>query len=69
MDCGFIVRNQIRPVQALGPHVAALGMRFYTGKMFPNRYRNSIFIAEHGSHDRSNKIGIINLLLCFKMDS
>jgi len=41
----------------LGPHVASLGMRFYTGKMFPEEYRNQIFIAEHGSWNRSNKIG------------
>ena len=45
------------PVQALGPHVAALGMRFYTGTMFPERYRGQIFIAEHGSWNRSQKIG------------
>lgn len=45
------------PVVNLGPHVAALGMRFYTGNMFPAEYRNSIFIAEHGSWDRSEKIG------------
>lgn len=43
--------------QALGPHVAALGMRFYTGKMFPKSYRNSIFIAEHGSWNRDDPIG------------
>lgn len=41
----------------LGPHVAALGMRFYTGEMFPEEYRNQIFIAEHGSWNRSSKIG------------
>ncbi len=41
------------PVQALDPHVAALGMRFYTGTMFPVVYRNQIFIAEHGSESRS----------------
>jgi len=45
------------PVQKLGPHVAALGMRFYTGTMFPPEYRNQIFIAEHGSWNRSKKIG------------
>jgi glucose/arabinose dehydrogenase len=45
------------PVATLGPHVAALGMRFYTGKMFPAEYRNNIFIAEHGSWNRSKKIG------------
>jgi glucose/arabinose dehydrogenase len=43
--------------QKLGPHVAALGMRFYTGAMFPAEYRNQIFIAEHGSWNRSKKIG------------
>jgi glucose/arabinose dehydrogenase len=37
--------------------VAALGMRFYTGSMFPEKYRGQIFIAEHGSWNRSRKIG------------
>ena len=32
-------------------------MRFYTGKMFPEEYRNQIFIAEHGSWNRSTPIG------------
>ena len=41
----------------LGPHVASLGMRFYTGTMFPESYRNQIFIAEHGSWNRSTRIG------------
>jgi len=45
------------PAQALGPHVAPLGMRFYTGRMFPPQYRHRIFIAEHGSWNRSRKIG------------
>ena len=45
------------PAMKLGPHVAALGMRFYTGDMFPEEYRNGIFIAEHGSWNRSSKIG------------
>ena len=45
------------PVQELGPHVAALGMRFYTGLMFPAQYQNQIFIAEHGSWNRSTPIG------------
>ena len=45
------------PARKLGPHVAALGMRFYTGAMFPNRYRNQIFIAEHGSWNRSAPLG------------
>ncbi len=45
------------PAVKLGPHVAALGMRFYTGASFPAEYRNNIFIAEHGSWNRSKKIG------------
>jgi glucose/arabinose dehydrogenase len=49
--------NMIPPERELGPHVASLGMRFYTGKMFPAQYRNQIFIAEHGSWNRSEKIG------------
>lgn len=43
--------------QPLGPHVAPLGMTFYTGSMFPAEYKNRILIAEHGSWDRSQKIG------------
>jgi glucose/arabinose dehydrogenase len=45
------------PAMRLGPHVASLGMRFYTGTMFPQEYRNQIFIAEHGSWNRSIPIG------------
>jgi glucose/arabinose dehydrogenase len=45
------------PVLELGAHVASLGMRFYTGSMFPEEYRGRIFIAEHGSWNRSKKIG------------
>ena len=47
----------IPPAMKLGPHVAAIGMRFYTGTMFPEEYRNQIFIAEHGSWNRSTPIG------------
>jgi glucose/arabinose dehydrogenase len=45
------------PARDLGPHVAAIGMRFYTGKMFPEKYRGGIFIAEHGSWNRSTPVG------------
>ena len=45
------------PAQNFGAHVASLGMRFYTGAMFPAQYRNRIFIAEHGSWNRSKKSG------------
>jgi glucose/arabinose dehydrogenase len=47
----------VPPAQALGPHVAPLGMRFYTGTQFPAVYRNQVFIAEHGSWNRTRKIG------------
>lgn len=46
-----------RPVQELGAHVAALGMHFYRGTQFPDEYCNQIFIAEHGSWNRSEKSG------------
>ena len=46
-----------KPAEKLGPHVAALGMKFYTGQQFPAAYRNQILIPEHGSWNRSNKIG------------
>ncbi len=47
-SCGEFVP----PAQRLDPHVASLGMRFYTGTMFPESYRGQIFIAEHGSWNR-----------------
>ena len=47
----------VKPVQKLGPHVSPLGLKFYTGKMFPDEYKGDIFIAEHGSWNRSKKIG------------
>lgn len=55
------------PIQQLGPHVAALGMRFYTGTMFPADYQNQIFIAEHGSQSRSTPDGYRVMLV--RLDS
>lgn len=49
--------DYVPPLQKLGPHVAALGLRFYTGKQFPAEYFHQIFIAEHGSWNRSTPIG------------
>lgn len=49
--------NYTAPVQVLDPHVAALGMRFYTGNMFPADYKQQVFFAEHGSWNRSEPIG------------
>lgn len=45
------------PAAELGPHVAALGIRFYRGESFPAEYRGRAFIAEHGSWNRSVPIG------------
>ncbi|MEO8862043.1 MAG: PQQ-dependent sugar dehydrogenase [Ginsengibacter sp.] len=55
------------PVKKLGAHVASLGMRFYTGTMFPPEYKNAIFIAEHGSWNRTVPIGY--RVVVAKMDS
>lgn len=47
----------VPPVQNLGAHVAPLGVKFYTGSMFPENYQGQVFIAEHGSWNRSSKVG------------
>jgi glucose/arabinose dehydrogenase len=49
--------NFVAPALKLGAHMAAIGMRFYTGTMFPPAYRNAIIIAEHGSWNRSAPVG------------
>ncbi|MEO6219786.1 MAG: sorbosone dehydrogenase family protein [Ginsengibacter sp.] len=55
------------PVELMGPHVAALGLRFYTGSMFPAEYKNALFVARHGSWNRSTPIGYNVAVL--KMDA
>ena len=47
----------VAPAQQLGAHVAPLAVKFYTGKMFPEQYKKYAFIAEHGSWNRSSKVG------------
>lgn len=47
----------VAPAAKLGAHVAPLGMRFYRGDAFPARYKHAIFIAEHGSWNRSTPVG------------
>lgn len=54
------------PALNLDAHVAPLGMRFYTGKQFPTTYHHAIFIAEHGSWNRSKKIGYRLILVHLK---
>ncbi|HTE33683.1 MAG TPA: PQQ-dependent sugar dehydrogenase [Chryseolinea sp.] len=45
------------PADKLGPHVAPLGLKFYGGSLFPASYKNQLFVAEHGSWNRSKKSG------------
>lgn len=45
------------PAHKLGAHVASLGLRFYTGSQFPKAYQNRLFIAEHGSWNRTEPTG------------
>lgn len=47
----------VKEAAVMGPHTAPLGMRFYTGDQFPDKYRNAIFIAQHGSWNRTTPIG------------
>jgi glucose/arabinose dehydrogenase len=47
----------VKPIAQLGPHTAPLGMRFYSGQAFPAQYRGAIFMARHGSWNKTNKIG------------
>jgi glucose/arabinose dehydrogenase len=56
----------VPPAIELGPHVAALGMRFYTSSMFPESYRGHVFIAEHGSWNRTAPIGYRVTLVRFR---
>jgi len=57
LGAGHRCADYVPPEQALGAHVAALGMRFYTGTMFPPEYRGQVFIAEHGSWNRVIAVG------------
>jgi glucose/arabinose dehydrogenase len=47
----------VAPVQKMGPHVAPLGLKFYTGAMFPDTYKNQLIVARHGSWNRTKKSG------------
>lgn len=65
---GHSANDYIAPAVLLGPHVAPLGMAFYTGAMFPEEYQNQAFIAEHGSWNRREKIGYRIKLVHFDAD-
>ncbi len=53
---GYDCKDFTPPIAKLGPHVAPLGMRFYTSDMFPEKYDGAIFIARHGPWNRTKKI-------------
>ena len=52
-----IDKQFIDPIAELGPHVAPLGITFYDNDAFPAKYQNSIFVALHGSWNRTKKSG------------
>ena len=56
------------PIALLGPHTAALGMKFYTGNSFPAKYKNQILVARHGSWNKTNKLGGDVVLVNIKKD-
>ncbi len=58
----------VAPVVEIQAHAAALGVDFYAGKQFPERYRNALFIAEHGSWNRSGKVGYQVSVIVFDGD-
>ncbi len=49
-----IEKDFVDPIAELGPHVAPLGIAFYDGQVFPEKYHNSVFIALHGSWNKYN---------------
>jgi glucose/arabinose dehydrogenase len=53
--------DYVKPAALLGPHAAPLGMRFYTGKMFPAKYQGAIFIARHGPWNRTKKFADVSV--------
>ena len=63
---GKNIADYRKPAQALPAHVAPLGIHFYTGNMFPAKYRSRLLIAEHGSWNRSKKSGYKVTMLTLK---
>jgi glucose/arabinose dehydrogenase len=47
--------DYVKPAALLGPHAGTLGLKFYTGKMFPAKYQGAMFIAQHGPWNRTKK--------------
>lgn len=60
--------NLVFPQAEMTPHAADLGMMFYRGKMFPPRYQNGIFSAQHGSWNRTTPVGARVMFTSLKSD-
>jgi glucose/arabinose dehydrogenase len=65
---GDKIPGAVPPAHAFGAHVAPLGMRFYRGTAFPEKYRGQAFAAQHGSWNRTKKSGYKVVLLEWKPD-
>ena len=63
-----VIATSIPPAHAFSAHVAPLGITFYTGPSFPERYRGAAFVAQHGSWNRSKKSGYKVVALFFAAD-
>lgn len=61
-----LVKKTLVPDVLLGSHVAVMDFQFYTGKQFPEKYRNGAFMAFHGSGNRSQRVGYQVAFLPFK---
>ena len=58
----------VKPVVKIQAHSAALGIAFYTGNQFPEKYKNALFIAECGSWNRTSKVGYRVSVVLFEND-
>jgi glucose/arabinose dehydrogenase len=65
---GDKIAEAVPPAHAFGAHTAPLGMRFYRGHSFPERYRGQAFVALHGSWNRTKKSGYKVVLLEWRAD-
>jgi len=60
--------DAVPPQVEMAPHAADLGMTFYTGSQFPQKYRGGIFSAEHGSWNRTTPVGARIMFTSLKPD-
>lgn len=60
------VAKAVVPDVVLGAHVSAMDFLFYTGKSFPAKYRNGVFLAQRGSGNRSKRVGYNVVFIPFK---